>query len=166
MIGLPGRLKRIAVISSISSRPVSSSGARRRRTPMFSFARGSIAYSAYMYSRSSSVTISSVSSSWLRRKRPHWQESGISGVCSRIETIGVASSRPRAPKRGGVTRERKEPRPPREVEGHVALVAVAEVVDDVGRPLVRLREQHPVGVVRVDLLADPFQVGAGLRQVF
>ena len=103
MIGLPGRLKRTAVISSISSRPLSSKGASRRRIPMFSFARGSIAYSAYMYSRSSSVTISSVSSSWLRRNSPHWQESGISGVCSRISTIGVASSRRSAMKSRGIT---------------------------------------------------------------
>ena len=42
----------------------------------------------------------------------------------------------------------------REVKGHVALVAVAEVGTDVGRPLVRFREQHPVRVRRVELLAN------------
>ena len=33
-------------------------------------------------------------------------------------------------------------------------VEVAEVVDDVGRPLVGLGEQHPAGVLVVDDLAD------------
>ena len=42
----------------------------------------------------------------------------------------------------------------REVEGHVALVAVAEVGADVGRPLVRLGEQHPIRVRGVERLAD------------
>ena len=56
----------------------------------------------------------------------------------------------------------------REVEAHVALVAavgVAEVVDDIGRPLVRLREQHPVGVLGVDRLADIPEELVGLGQV-
>ena len=44
----------------------------------------------------------------------------------------------------------EHPRHDGEVEGHVALVAVAEVVDDVGGPLVGLGEQHPVGVLDVD----------------
>ena len=39
---------RIAVISSISSRPLSSSGASRRRMPTLIFMRGSLAYSPYM----------------------------------------------------------------------------------------------------------------------
>jgi hypothetical protein len=52
-----------------------------------------------------------------------------------------------------------------EVEGHVALVAVAEVLDHVGRPLVRLGEQHAVGVVGVDLGADAAQVLVRLGQV-
>ena len=38
----------------------------------------------------------------------------------------------------------------REVERHVALVAVAEVRPHVGRPLVRLREQHAIRVARVE----------------
>ena len=53
----------------------------------------------------------------------------------------------------------------REVEAHVALVAVAEVVDDVGRPLVGLGQQHPARVLGVDRLADPPQVLVGLGQV-
>ena len=53
----------------------------------------------------------------------------------------------------------------REVEAHVALVAVAEVVDDVGRPLVGLGQQHPAGELGVDLLAQRSQVLVGLGQV-
>ena len=53
----------------------------------------------------------------------------------------------------------------REVERHVALVAVAEVLDDVVRPLVRLGEQHAVGVARVDLRAHALQVLVRLGQV-
>ena len=52
-----------------------------------------------------------------------------------------------------------------EVEGHVALVAVAEVLDHVLRPLVGLGQQHAVGVARVDLRADAPQVLVRLREV-
>ena len=52
-----------------------------------------------------------------------------------------------------------------EMEGHVALVAVAEVVDDVLRPLVRLGEQDAVRVVRVDLGAQPLQERVRLGEV-
>ncbi|MCY1530191.1 hypothetical protein D9M68_653690 [compost metagenome] len=38
------------------------------------------------------VTISSVSSSWLRRKMAHWQPSGMSGVWAMISTMGCRSS--------------------------------------------------------------------------
>ena len=47
----------------------------------------------------------------------------------------------------------------------MALVAVAEVLHHVGRPLVGLGEQHAVGVVRVDHLAHPLQERVGLGQV-
>ncbi len=53
----------------------------------------------------------------------------------------------------------------REVEAHVALVAVAEVLDDVLGPLVGLGQQHLAGELVVDLLAEPAQVVVGLRQV-
>ena len=43
----------------------------------------------------------------------------------------------------------EHPRHQREVERHVAFVAVAEVRPDFRRPLVCLREQHPVLVPRV-----------------
>ena len=49
------------------------------------------------------MTISSVSSSWLRRKSPHWQLSGMAGVRARISYIGVASSRRTLMKRRGMT---------------------------------------------------------------
>ncbi len=45
-------------------------------------------------------------------------------------------------------------------------VAVApEVLDDVLGPLIRLGEQHPVGVTGVDLGADAFQEGVRLGEV-
>ena len=53
----------------------------------------------------------------------------------------------------------------REVEAHVALVAVAEVVDDVLGPLVGLGQQHPAREVVVDLLAHALQVLMGLGEV-
>ena len=53
----------------------------------------------------------------------------------------------------------------REVERHVALVAVAEVLDDVLGPLVRLGEQDPVGIARVDLGAHAPQVLVRLGEV-
>ena len=55
----------------------------------------------------------------------------------------------------------------REVEGHVALVALAlaEVVDDVLRPLVRLGEQDAVGIARVHLGAQALQILVRARQV-
>ena len=48
---------------------------------------------ASIRSRSSSVTISSVSSSWLRRNVAHCPPGGGSGVCSMMSTIGVRCSR-------------------------------------------------------------------------
>ncbi|MNN68381.1 hypothetical protein D3C81_1840870 [compost metagenome] len=42
------------------------------------------------------MTISRVSSSWLRRKIAHWQLAGISGVWRRMSVIGKRSSMARA----------------------------------------------------------------------
>ena len=53
----------------------------------------------------------------------------------------------------------------REVERHVALVAVAEIRQHVLRPLVGLGEQHAPGEMPVDLGADALQDGVGLGQV-
>ncbi len=47
----------------------------------------------------------------------------------------------------------------------MAFVAVAEVLDDVLRPLVRLGEEDAVGVARVDLGADALEVRVRLREV-
>ena len=47
----------------------------------------------------------------------------------------------------------------------MALVAVAEVLDDVGRPLVGLGQQHAVRVVGVDLRAHALEVVVRLGQV-
>ncbi len=63
----------------------------------------------------------------------------------------------------------EDPGHDREVERHVALVAaggvVAEVVDDVLRPLVGLRQHHRVRILRVDLLPHPLQEGVRGREV-
>ena len=59
----------------------------------------------------------------------------------------------------------EEPRHEREVERHVALVAVAEVGDRVLGPLVRLGQQHATLVVGVDVLAQLAQERVRLGQV-
>ena len=59
----------------------------------------------------------------------------------------------------------EHPRHQREVEGHVAFVAVAEVGAHVGRPLVRLGQQHPVLVARVELAPHLLQHQMRLGQV-
>ena len=72
-------------------RELSSSGASRRRIPTFARIRESGAYQPYIDARSSVETISSVSSSWLRRNVLHWAPlSGIGGVSARISTMLVA----------------------------------------------------------------------------
>jgi hypothetical protein len=53
----------------------------------------------------------------------------------------------------------------REVERHVAFVAVAEVGADVGRPLIRLGEEHAAGVARVERLPDLLEDVVRLGQV-
>src|SRR5437899_2668533 len=53
----------------------------------------------------------------------------------------------------------------REVEGHLALVAVAEVLDDVGGPLIRLGEEHAVRVARIDLGSHSAEKSMRLREV-
>jgi hypothetical protein len=51
------------------------------------------------------------------------------------------------------------------VEGHVALVALAEVGDGVLGPLVGLGQQHAIGVVGVDMPAHLLEELVRLRQV-
>ena len=144
MNGLPGSVISRLVISSIRRRSPSSRGARRRRIPRLMRAWGSAAYSRYMKSRSVSVTISSVSSSWLRRKMPHWQLAGMSGVRARMSLKRLPVLQPH---------RHEHPRHQREVERHVELVAVAEVGADVLGPHVRLGEQHLARGVGVEAAA-------------
>ncbi len=59
----------------------------------------------------------------------------------------------------------EQPRHHREVEVHVALVAVAEVRGSVLGPLVGLGEQHPALVLGVHVRADPLEHVVGLGQV-
>ena len=54
----------------------------------------------------------------------------------------------------------------REVIGHVAFVAVAEIGPHVLRPLVSLRQQHLAWRIRVEFGAQPLQHGVCFRQVF
>ncbi len=54
----------------------------------------------------------------------------------------------------------------REVECHVAFVAVAEILLGVLRPLVGFRQQHAVRKRSIDRGADLLQHGVGFRQIF
>ena len=133
--------------SSIWRRPLSISGASRRRMPMLIRMRGSRAYSRVH-------VVALFVGDHLQRQlvvvaqedAPLALSAEISGVWAMISTIGVRTS----------SRDRHEDaRHQREVERHVALVAVAEVRPHVGRPLVRLGQQHAVRVVRVDRRRGP-----------
>jgi hypothetical protein len=59
----------------------------------------------------------------------------------------------------------EQPRHQREVEVHVALVAVAEVGGGVLGPLVGLGEEHAAGPLLVEVAAELLEVVVGLRQV-
>ena len=102
------------------------------------------------------MTISSVSSSWLRRKSPHWQLSGIGGRLRH----DVGDGQPVF-----LAKRHVDARHQREVEGHVALVAVAEVGAHVGRPLVGFGEDQAVVIFGVDGGADLLDLGVGLGEV-
>jgi hypothetical protein len=54
----------------------------------------------------------------------------------------------------------------REVEGHMAFVAVAEVGDGVFGPLVGFGEEHAVFEFGVDVTSDGFEEGVGFGEVF
>ena len=64
--------------------------------PTFARIRGSGAYQPYIAARSVVETISRVSSSWLRRKVPHWPPAGTAGVSSSTSMMGAAFSSRRA----------------------------------------------------------------------
>ncbi len=59
----------------------------------------------------------------------------------------------------------EEPRHDREVEGHVALVAFAEVGDGILGPLIRLGEQHPPRILLVHPAAQFPQKGVRFREI-
>ena len=80
----------------------------------------------------------------------------MAGVCSRMSMIGIAILH---------ADRHEQARHDRKMEGHVALVAVAEVGDGIFRPLVRLRQQHAVAEAFVDVLAQLLEEGMRLRQV-
>ena len=54
----------------------------------------------------------------------------------------------------------------RKMEIHVRLVAVAEIRDGVFRPLIRLREQHAILEIRIEMRAQFFQIDVRLGQIF
>ena len=53
----------------------------------------------------------------------------------------------------------------REVERHVAFIAVAEIRPRVFRPLIRFREQHLAGIEGIETRAQLFEKHVRLRQV-
>ncbi len=67
--------------------------------------------------------------------------------------------------RSSMCTRHEEPRHHREMERHVALVAVAEVGDCVLGPLVRLGQQHAILPARVDVGAQLLQERVRLGQV-
>ena len=128
----------------------------------------------------------------MRRNRPHWQLSGIVGVdavhvvaffvghhLERELVVVAQEERPLARLGdGGRLREdvdereailhverHEESRHQREVECHVALVALPEVGDGVLGPLVGLREEHAVLEALVDVLAHCAQKVVRLGKV-
>ena len=89
-------------------------------------------------------------------RSPTGSSSGICGVWRMMSVIGKRSSR---------AMRHVHARHQREVERHVAFVAVAEIVLGVLRPLVGLGQQHAAGIVRVELGADRLQDVVRLGQV-
>ena len=75
--------------------PPSMVGRRRRRPRPKAASSGSGPKAAKTSSRSSSVSWSRVSSSWLRTKCAHWQSSGIAGSASRASAAGRVAARQR-----------------------------------------------------------------------
>ena len=80
----------------------------------------------------------------------------MAGVCSMMSWIGNRSSWCSAMNNRGMSGK---------VERHVTLVAVAEIRDRVLGPLVRLGQEHPVGIPRFDVRAQRLEELMRLRQV-
>ncbi len=156
MIGVPGSEKSRVFSSSIRRRLFSTSGARRRRMPTFSRICGSAAYDRVH------VVALFVGDHLERQLVVVAQEQRplavLGNVGRLVQDLGdrMAIFLPQ---------RHEHARHQREVERHVAFVAVAEVRAHVGRPLVRLGEQHPVRVRGVERAAHPLQHRVRLRQV-
>ena len=117
--------------------------------------RVSRAKARYIVSRSSSVTISSVSSSWLRRNSAHWLLASSAGVCASTSTMGKRSSVCSAMYRRGMIGKWKA----------MWQAWLADVRGGVVGPLVGLGEQHAVREFAVDVRAQLAHEGVGLGQV-
>ena len=134
------RQRRTAARSSARSRRRSlpSSGASRRRMPRLIRACGSLGVRRGTCSRAPRRSPSRASA---RRgcagRWPTGSPRGSAASGRRMSMIGIAVLHPHG---------HEHPRHQREVEGHVALVAVAEVGDGVLGPLVGLGQQHAVRV--------------------
>ena len=104
-----------------------------------------------------SVTISRVSSSWLRRNIAHWQFVGdvrrlLHDLDDRVSVL--------------LGDRHVDARHQRKMVGHVAFVAIAEIFAHVLRPLVRLGQQDIGSVIAVDRRAQLLDDRVGFRQVF
>ena len=148
MTGVPGMEKSRLCSSSMRRRLFSSSGASRRRIPTLIRICGSAAYA-----------LIHVVAFFVR----HHLERELVVVPEEHRPLAVLRNLRRLPQDldDRVTvflpQRHEHARHQREVERHVAFVAVAEIRSHVGRPLVRLRQQHPVRIRRVERLADLLQ---------
>jgi hypothetical protein len=146
----------IAVISAISSRPLSSSGARPP-------ADAEVELHARVLGVLRVHVVALLVGDHLERQ--------LVVVAQEQAPLAVLGDVRRAledlvDRRGHLAAHRHEhARHDGEVEGHVALVAVAEVLHDVLGPLVGLREQHPVGVLGVHRRAHLLEEGVRLGEV-
>ncbi len=59
----------------------------------------------------------------------------------------------------------EEPRHERKMERHVALVALAKIRNGVLRPLIRLGEEHAIGVLLLNMRTKVFQITVRLREI-
>jgi len=85
-------------------------------------------------------------------------------LAARRDGRGVGQDR-RDARPGRLAEPHVEPRHHREVEGQLAFVVVAEVLDHIGRPLVGFAQQDPPRVFGVDQLPHLFEDRVGAGQV-
>ena len=156
MIGVPGSEKSSELISSILRRLLPSSGARRRRMPRLMRARGSCGINAIH------VVALLVGDHFQRQ---------LVVVAQKNRPLAILRNRRRllenVDDREAILhlQRHEHSRHEREVELHVALVALAEIGHGIFRPLIGLGEQHPIGELRIDVRAQLAEEGVGLGQV-